>query len=182
MEDNALPDRTTKTTKPLFKQQAVSIPPKGSEGSITWTASEFVAHHKGFRWYLALIAVTIVLDAGIWLATKDKITTVVIFLVIILFGVAAARKPRELDYSLDDRGLAIDKRFFAYNELRSFAIIKEGAFSSLVFTPFKRFAPWIKVYYDPTDEPKILALLSSHVPLEEKTPDLTDRFMWRIKF
>ncbi len=179
MENSALPDKTTET---VFKQQAVAIPPEGSQGSITWTASEFVAHHKNFRWYLALMAATIILDAGIWLITKDKITTAVIFLVIVLFGVAASRKPRELDYKLDNKGLTIGRRFFAYNELKSFAIIKEGAFSSLVFTPFKRFAAWIKIYYDPADEPKILALLASHVPMEEKDPDLTDRFMWRIKF
>ncbi|HYG84352.1 MAG TPA: hypothetical protein VD907_05770, partial [Verrucomicrobiae bacterium] len=42
-------------TEPL----SVAVPPTGSDGTITWTASEFVAHHKSSGWYalLALCAV-----------------------------------------------------------------------------------------------------------------------------
>ena len=177
-----MPNDLNHKTASVFKQHSVSVPPGGSDGSITWTASEFVAHHKGLKWYLILAIITIVLDIGIWFVTKDKITTVVILLVVVLFAFAAARKPRELEYGLDAAGLSVGKRFLAYDDLRSYAVVKEGAFSSLVFIPFKRFSPWVKVYYDPADEPKILALVSSHVPMEDRAQDLTDRIMWRIKF
>ncbi|MCL4358011.1 hypothetical protein M1512_03930, partial [Patescibacteria group bacterium] len=47
--------------------QSTAIPPTGSEGSITWTASEFIAHNKGPLWYITLTAVSVVVAFLVWL-------------------------------------------------------------------------------------------------------------------
>ena len=89
---------------------------------------------------------------------------------------------RVLQYRIDQGGLHIGSETFSFERFRSFSIDRTGAFSCLVFMPLKRFSPLTTVYYDPSDEPKILALLSLYLPLEERSKDLIDELMWKIKF
>lgn len=161
---------------------ATAIPPQGSDGSITWTASEFIAHHKSPGWYLALAGAAVVAALIVWLLTKDKISAAVVVCGAAFFGIYAARKPRQLQYRLDGQGLTIGERHFPYQAFRSFAVVPEGAFNSIEFVPLKRFAPLITIYYDPADEAKIVALLSDRLPVEGRQKDLIDRLMWRIRF
>ncbi|HSX36769.1 MAG TPA: hypothetical protein VLG13_01455 [Patescibacteria group bacterium] len=170
------------TDSALLAPAATAIPPKGPDGSISWTASEFVAHHKSAGWYLALAGAAIAVAALVWLATKDKISSSVVLIGAAAFGAYGARKPRQLQYSLDQQGLTIAAKHYAYRQFRSFAIVPEGAFNSIVFVPLKRFAPLTTIYYDPTDEDKIVALLSDKLPVEEREKDFIDRLMWRIRF
>lgn len=162
--------------------RSVAVPPAGSDGSITWTASEFVAHHKSVGWYGVLALGAVILAAIIWLLTRDLISAIVVIVAAVVFGFYGARQPRELQYSLSSRGLSIGPRHFALEQFRSFSIITEGAFSSIVFVPLKRFAPLVTIYYDPADEPKIVALLSDTLPHAERERDMIDRIMWRIRF
>lgn len=166
----------------VITPRSVATPPTGPEGGISWTASEFVAHNKSPLWYGLLVLISLVVVVGIWLLTHDFITTIVIALAAAAFGAVAARQPRELAYRLDGSGLTIDQRQFTYGQFRSFAVMREGAFSSIVFMPMKRFAPLTTIYYDPSDEAKIVDLLSDRLPLEDRQHDLVDRFMWRIRF
>lgn len=161
---------------------STAIPPSGPDGSISWTASEFIAHHKSPGWYLALAAAAVVAALIVWLLTKDEISAGVVVLGAVFFGIFAARKPRQLQYRLDNQGLSIGERRFSYQAFRSFAIVPEGAFNSIEFVPLKRFAPLITIYYDPADEAKIVALLSDRLPVESRQKDLVDRLMWRIRF
>ena len=161
---------------------STSIPPEGPEGSISWTAGEFVAHHKDTRWYLLLGISAVVIAALIWILTRDLVTAIVIIVAAIFLGIVAARKPRELNYTLDSHGLSIENKLIPFHQFRSVAVVKEGAFSSLVFMPLKRFAFLVTVYYDPADEPKIISLLSSHLPAEDRNKDLIDQLMWKIRF
>lgn len=166
----------------VLAPRAVAVPPEGPDGSITWTASEFIAHHKSPGWYLVLAAGALVLAAIIWLLTRDYISAAVVIVAAIFFGAYGARQPRQLQYRLSDTGLGIGEKHFTYQQFRSFSIVPEGAFSSIVFMPLKRFAPLTTIYYDPADEPKIIALLSERLPHEERRQDLIDRLMWRIRF
>jgi hypothetical protein len=118
----------------------------------------------------------------IWLLTKDTISSVVILFAAFVFGFYARRQPRELAYRLDDGGLTIGPKFYPYAGFRSFAVMDEGAFSSVVFMPLKRFAPLVTIYYDPKDEENIVGLLSDRLPMEERQKDAVERLMWRIRF
>lgn len=152
------------------------------DGSIRWTASEFIAHHKSPGWYLALTGAAIVLAALVWLVTKDTISAAVVIVGALLLAVYGARQPRQLEYQLGQQGLAIGQKQYGYHEFRSFAIVPEGAFNSIVFAPLKRFSPLISIYYAPEDEEKIVALLADRLPMEARKKDMIDRLMWRIRF
>ncbi|HEY1063702.1 MAG TPA: hypothetical protein VGE30_00195 [Candidatus Saccharimonadales bacterium] len=166
----------------VMTPRSVATPPTGSSGAISWTASEFVAHQKSGGWYGMLGVGAFLAALIIWFITKDMVSAVVILLAALAFGVFAARQPRELSYRLDDHGLTIGPRQYAYGNFRSFAIMREGAFASIVFAPLKRFAPLTTIYYDPNDEAKIVDLLSDRLPMEERKHDPIERLMWRIRF
>lgn len=149
---------------------------------VQWTASEFIAHSKDVNWYLGLTGATVVFTAIVYLLTKDKITTGMVIFAAIIFGIYGARKPRTLAYQLSRDGLTIGEKTYDFRQFRSFSVVDEGPFSSIVFMPLKRFMPLITVYYDPADEEKIVKILTNHLPMENRGMDLIDRFLHRIRF
>lgn len=156
--------------------------PVASGAGISWTASEFVSHEKSAGWYGVLLLVTAIVAALIYLVTKDTISTGVVIIAALAFAVLAGRKPRQLQYQLDDASVSIGQKQLGYNTFKSFSVVPEGAFSSIVFWPLKRFAPLTTIYFAPDDEQKIIDLLSKHLPLEEHKLDAVDRTMRRIRF
>jgi len=149
---------------------------------ITWTASEFIDHAKSSGWYMALAVGAVIGAVFIYLLTKDPISAIVIIVAAVLLGMYAGHKPREMQYKLDFRGLTIGEKHYGYDEFRSFSVLPEGAFSSIVFMPLKRFALTTTIYYAPDDEEKIVTLLSDYLPLEDRGHDAVDRLMHRIHF
>jgi len=153
-----------------------------SEDSVSWSASEFIAHEKGVGWYLALAGATILFTALIFLLTKDKISSGAVAVAAIVFGAYAARKPRTLEYRLNASGLSIAGKFYDYGQFRSFTNEHDDALSSITFMPLRRFMPALTIYYSPADEQKILQLLSDRLPFENRGRDVVDRFLHRIRF
>ncbi|MDB5166137.1 MAG: hypothetical protein JWM37_209 [Candidatus Saccharibacteria bacterium] len=150
--------------------------------TIIWNASEFIAHEKSIGWYAILGGGTVVVTALIFLITRDKITAGFIPLAALLFGVAASRKPHEVQYQIDEQGISIGDRFLPFHQFRSFSIVQDGAFSSIVFQPLKRFALLTSAYIDPKDEEAIIDIVSDSLPVEDHAPDLVEQLMRRIRF
>jgi hypothetical protein len=168
---------------PEFAEQVEATPTSiDAEGQITWTASEYVAHHKTSTWYVTLVVIAVVTAGVAFLATRDFITAVSIILIALVFGLSASRKPRVLEYRLDNRGLKIAQKSYPYSIFRSFAVIDEGAFSSIVFVPLKRFMPMMTIYYAPEDENQIVQIIADHLPMEQRKHDAIDALLHKIRF
>jgi hypothetical protein len=150
--------------------------------SVSWTASEFISHEKSPGWYLNLLVATFALAAFIYFITRDLVSPGVIVFGAIMFGFYASRKPRELAFKIDQGGVQIGDKYHSYDEFRTFSVVPEGAFSSIVFVPLKRFAPLISIYYAPADEEKIVNILTSYLAYEERKHDPIDNLMQRIRF
>lgn len=149
---------------------------------LSWTASEFIAHHKSSTWFVqfgiaAGLAITIT-----YFLTRDVITTVVLAIAAVLFAIVANRKPRVMQYSITDSGISINGKFMPFGSFKSFSIIREGGVSSISFAPLQRFSPGMSIYYEPTQEDQIVSTLSQILPYEEKVQDPLDRLMSRIRF
>lgn len=149
---------------------------------VQWTASEFIAHQKAGSWYALLILGAIVAAVLVWFVTKDVVSAIVIVFAAVLFATYAGHQPRQLSYQVDPSGLTIDQKYYDYNQFRSFSVVPEGAFSSIVFTPLKRFGTLTTIYYDPQDEQAIIGVISSRLPHEERRPDAIDNLMHRVRF
>ncbi len=179
-------ERPMDRSQPAFTTQRPEVEtgdvlsPSGNE--LSWTASEFIAHSKEPSWYMALFGGAFVLSLLVYVATRDVVAAVVVIVGAILFGVSASRPPRQMTYTLSQKGLAIGSRIFLYKDFRSFSVVDEGAFSSIVLMPLKRFAPPLSLYYHPADAQRIVSVLAEHLPLQEHKHDLTETLMRRIRF
>jgi hypothetical protein len=180
-----VPDSTPPPAAPVFAEDPSDEEHPDvaySHDPISWTASEFIAHDKEPGWYGLLALGALVATGLVYLVTRDPISSTVILVGALTFGFYGARKPRQLQYLLSDHGLRIASRYYPFEQFRSFSVIPEGAFSSIVFMPLKRFAPLTTIYYAPEDEDKIIDLLSIQLPYVERSHDVVDRLMHRIRF
>ena len=182
------PDVNAEPNSPIVEPAAAvnQIPamtdPDDDGETVTWTASEFVAHHKTVGWYAALAGGTAVITLLVYLITKEIISSSVVIFGGTALGYYAGRQPRQLQYQLSNSDLNIGERHYALDGFRSYGMVPEGAFTSIVFMPLKRFAPPTTIYFAPEDEDRITALLSSCLPYEEYAHDFIDAFMRRIRF
>lgn len=166
-------------------QPAPAAPLPGAnrpDQTVEWTASEFIAHHRGIGWYGALAGAAMVLAAIVFLITNDVVSVGAIFILTIIVGVAAGHKPRVITYRLDDKGLTVGRRRYPYGAFKAFSLVAEGAFESIVFTPLHRFIPPLSIYFAPEDEEKIISVLSSRLPLQPASQDFFDTLMRRARF
>ena len=155
---------------------------QSTASTIKWSASEFIEHQKNADWYLLLIIASAVLAAAVYLFTKDIISVVMIVVVAIVFGIFAARKPRVLNYQIDETGIHIEAKFYPYANFKSFAVVSEDTINSIWLMPLKRFMPILTIYFAPDDEQKIISVLGNFLPVETHQPDPIDRLMHRLRF
>lgn len=163
-----------------YQQAATSPIPKPEEQEVQWTASEFIAHEKSFGWYALFLLGALVLAAIIYLLTRDKVSTAVVPAVAIILLIAANRKPRVLDYAVTEHGLTIGPRTYLYMEFKSFSVMRQEAFPSIMLMPMRRFMPPISIYYDPQDEDRIVQAIAAYLPFEEHQRDLFDQLVDRL--
>jgi hypothetical protein len=161
---------------------AQSPAPAESQDAISWTASEFIAHDKGFGWFALLGVAAAVLMLLTYVLTRDFVSSGIVLVMIICFGAFAVRKPRTLPYRVDRTGVHIDNKSFSYEQLKSFSLIQEGGVRSIMLMPLKRFMPPISIYMDPTDEENIVEVLSNYLPMEQREQELIDKLMRRLRF
>ena len=169
------------TTGALEPDDSASI--EGAKDAVVeWTASEFVAHDKGFGWYALLAVGALVVSAGLYLMTKDIFTVVVVLIMAAILGVAGARKPKVVKYRLDNSGLKVGRRLYPYRAYKSFTMPEEGPFISIVLVPLRRFDFPVSAYLAPDSQDKALDFLSSHLPMEPSGLDRLERLMRALHF
>lgn len=181
----SIPELPAAESTPAFDGQAPEQPTPGmyaGEDAVTWTASEFIAHHKGGPWFVILGLATLVISATMYLLSKDILATVAIALAGVSFGVFAARQPRVLQYTVDDHGLTIGERTYGYGEIHSFALLEDGPLPSIIIMPMKRFLPPITLHFAPEETDKIADALAARLPHEDRQPDAVDMLMSKIRF
>jgi len=157
-------------------------PAKKATEPISWSASEFVVHQKDATWYLTFAAALAVIMGLIFITTKDLISVIAIGVVGILFGVIAGKKPRQLAYQVDDRGISIGEKFYPYGYFKSFSLGQEGVVGCINLLPLKRFVPEISIYFPPEEESAILDILSDNLPNEQRKEHSVDRISKHLRF
>lgn len=181
----APPDEPVSQWQFTDDEQAMSNQSSGVSGThetVTWTASEYVAHEKTAGWYFALAGAVVMFAAVVYVLTRELISPIVILIMGAAFGSFAARKPEELTYTLDSTALHIGQKTFPYAQFKSFTILEEGPIHSIILMPMQRFMPPLSVYFDPADEDKIADALSSYLPYEDRKQDYIDRLMRKVRF
>jgi hypothetical protein len=178
----AAPQPTSEQLRPMVLPPEMGGSTTSHPTEATWSASEFIDHDKGFGWYVTLVSIIAALDVLVFIFIHDVVSIVALTAMGILFGIVAGRKPRVLEYKLDSGGLTIGSTFHPYAEFKSFALMDDGAFPSIMFLPLKRFMPPVSVYYEANDQQRITDVLSQYLPIEMREHDAIDRFSKRIRF
>lgn len=149
---------------------------------VTWTASEFIAHHKTPNWYLKFGGSAVIGSVLVWVVTRDLIAAIVILLMAAIIVYGAGRQPRTLNYALDEHGLYAGEKMYPYDLFKSFSVVHEGPLSSIIFMPIKRWQLATSVYYDPKDEEAIMDALAPHLPMTEYNQDPMERLARKMRF
>lgn len=149
----------------------------------SWTESEYIYHEKKSNWYVALIAVTVILAVIVYIIMHDLLSPFIIVIIAIIFGVAAGRQPRVFEYTVDKNGIKVGQAFRPYKDFKSFTVIDEGPLSEVVFIPLKRFTPPLTIYFGDEQADSVLNVLDAHLPLDQSVGnDVVDRFVRKIRF
>lgn len=161
--------------------QPAAAPHSGD--TVSWTASEFIAHAKGSSWYFLLALATLGAGVAAYIITHgDKLTTVIIGVTGILFGIMAARQPRELPYRIDSDGIKIGDKQYPYASFKSFSVVQEEGLESIWLLPLQRFTPGLSIYFSPGDRDKIVNILGEYLPIDDRQLDFVDKLMHKVRF
>jgi hypothetical protein len=152
------------------------------EPEISWVAPEFVQHDKGAMWYFSLLAVTVIACGVFYVLSRDLISAVMILVVVVIVCIYSMRKPKNIQYGLNDRGMTIGVKNSFYGNFRSFTASHEGNFINITFIPLQRFSLPIGLCVDQQDGDKVVNFLADRLPLEKHNPDLVERLMLKIHF
>lgn len=178
----ALPQRPQFATQPTATDPQPAQIQRSAEG-VSWAASEYIAHQKNAGWWLSFFAILLVAAVLIYLITRDIFSVIIVVSVFGAVGYYAARKPAVQQYRITDDGVYIGDRLYHFSELKSFSLVRQGAFSNIEFLPMKRFMPYIPMYYAPDQEDAIMDALSQFLPFEsERRQDPIDRLMHKVRF
>jgi hypothetical protein len=154
---------------------------QGPEEPYGWQASEFVHHQKTIVWYVVVGVGVLVLSMiaaalHLWLEIG---VFIVMGIAIMVYG---SKPPRTLSYELNDKGVHVDEKVYAYEEFRSFGVVHDDAWHSIDLEPTKRLSPRLVLLFGDDDLDAILAHLERHLPREDRQPDLIERITRYVRF
>jgi hypothetical protein len=148
---------------------------------VSWTSSGEALQIRSAAWRVRMTLVSVVAAALIYLITRDLVPTIAIVLAGTLFGFLGSRRPPALNYQLDVTGITINQKRYAYGEFRAFSIVDYPAAGANLI-PLKRFLPMLSIHFDGTQQDKIVAVLSNHLPMERPRNDAMDKLISRARF
>lgn len=92
---------------------------------IQWSFPEFEYHHKDLGWFVGFIGLAAILSV---IALWQKNLLFLIFTAIAVFVIIfwAKEKPKNLNFSLDKKGVWVEKSFYEYGTFLAFAIKPGG--------------------------------------------------------
>jgi hypothetical protein len=150
--------------------------------NVSWSAAEFIEHPKSTGWYGLLALAALALAALDYFVTRDVVSTSVIIIAAVMFGVYASHKPRTRKYALSPQGLQIEERVYTFQSFKAFSLTEEGSITSIVFSPLGRFATPITIYVTEDMEDRVLNYLVNFLPFEQHRADAVDGLLRRIRF
>ena len=149
--------------------------------TVSWEASEYIHRSKDFSWKI-IFGIVVLIGVGLAIWAQAWTFAALVVAMGIAMGVFAFRQPKVKRYTLTHEHLQIDEHTYPLAEFRSFGVLAEDAFYSIMLIPTKRFMPAISVYFAQEDGEQIVDILSSHLPLEDIEPDIIDTIMRRLHF
>lgn len=152
------------------------------DNPVYWDAKEYIYRDKNMIWFLAFAIVMfgfVMLDVFLIKSYTFSFLVVVMAISIIVFS---QRPPREINYILSGRqGLYVGEKLYSFDEFRSFGLLDEDGYNSIVLIPVKRFAPSVSVYFPQEVGEEIVDILGTRLPMEKIKFDMVDIIVRKLR-
>lgn len=160
------------------------VPSQGTQRQpLSWQGHEYVHTEKTPDWYWALGLIAV---AG---AVASLLFNNVLFAVLILFGafalaLFAAREPKEVTFTLTQRGLRVNDVLYPYQSLESFAVdeLSKNHIPKLIIESKRMFTPTLIIPLENVEEDHVHDFLLDFLPEEEHVEPVSHRIMEWLGF
>ena len=147
------------------------------EGVVHWQAKEYIAPEKNAMWYILLGVVVIGVIALDILFLKSYTVSALFVAIAVAIVVMSVRPPRDIDYTLSDKGIHIGGQLYSLADYRAFGVLHDGKENSIMLIPVKRFRPGLSVYFPVEQGEQIVDILGQKLPMEELRLDFVDKIV-----
>jgi len=143
---------------------------------VNWEAREFVEHKKNGGWYICFALVVAGLCTLAFFLKQWTFLALVIVAAITLI-VYIMRPPRMLHYSLSDKGLSEGNNLYAFDQFKSFGVLREDNHYCIMLVPKKRFGASVRVYFPEAEGEQIVDVFGARLPMEPVKLDMLDKLV-----
>ena len=159
--------------------------PKKDLKALRWVAPEFIYHPKNLIWYLLAVFATLALAvAAYFFGRGDWIPSVFIVLGGVIFIVFAARKPRKINYQIDNKSLVIGSQRHSLNSFAYYYLdlaLQDRVEITLIEN--KRFGLPISLNFkNPKLASRVLDIIAGKVPEAAAPNNLAERIAKKVRF
>lgn len=152
---------------------------------ITWSAKEYQDQNKSFSWYATLYLVGLVIIlASILFYYKKPLQMLSVILVVssvvASLHIISRKKPKTINYSIDEDILIIDGKAYSLDSFRSFSVINRSNQEEIRLMPTSTTQPVIDLRLDEENRTKVFNLLSDNIPYEYVKISLIDKIVDKL--
>lgn len=149
---------------------------------ISWRAPEYTKYPTNIN-TLIIFAIVDFLIIFLAIITRNILMAVLFFLIGIVVYIYNQKEPKEINFAITPRGIAIDKILYSYQELASFWInYTPPTFKELIIRHKKKFLPLTKIPLANQNPNIIRNRLLEFLPEKEEEESLIDIITRLLKF
>lgn len=146
---------------------------------INWSALEFEYKEKSADWFWAVWII------GLGLAVLSVFLDNLLFAILIILGaftlsLQSVKKPRTIDFEVNEDGIIIDKKLYLYNTLESFWVI--GKEKKAIIKSKKLVVPFLILPLENIDPKYLREYLIKHIKEEEMSEPIAHIIMEKLGF
>lgn len=152
------------------------------DNPVHWSAVEYIFRDKNKIWFLGFALVVfgfIALDIFLIKSYTFSFLVIVMAVSVVIYS---HRPPREINYTLSGRqGLYVGEKLYHFEEFKSFGLLNEEGYNSIVLIPVKRFMPSVSVYFPQEAGEEIVDILGTRLPMEKVEFDIVDEIVRKLR-
>ena len=148
--------------------------------SLSWSAPEFIDRFKGISWYIFFIFSILVVSGLVYLFSRSIYSAIAIAILGISLSYMATRKPKEINCTINGRGIEINNVLHPFSDYKSYTMSSDAGIDRIDLISVKRFTPNKVIYFLPEDRSKINTVLGEFLAFENISSDRIENFMKKI--
>lgn len=149
--------------------------------TISWSAPEHIHKERTIDWYWTVGLITIV-AVGVAIWTKNYVFAIFILVSGASLGLVSIRHPKEINFTIENKGLTIGRDFYDWSRIKGFDVKKNQHGKIILVEINKYFLPVYTIHIPEELAGEIkdsLSLIIPRIPLNESHSVL---FMEKLGF